>query len=676
MSTATLLNIILAGIAALLLALFQYLYKSNRNSFNMSLAFIRFITYFLILLLLINPKFERTTVYNEKPKLVVAVDNSESVKHLERTDQVNAVLDAVRQDEQLNSNFDLEYFQFGTEVNPLDSLSFDESESDINKIFKDLSQVYKDANAPMILITDGNQTLGTDYEYGSKSYKHPIFPVVLGDSTTYSDLKIEQLNVNKYAYLKNRLPVEVFITYSGNAAVNSQLVINSGNARVFTQNLSFSESENSKLVNLTLPANRVGVVTYTATIVPLDNEKNRVNNSKPFAVEVIDQKTNVAIVSAMIHPDLGALKKSIESNEQRTVDILKPGDFLRTMENYQLVILYQPNGTFRATMEAMRNANRNVFLITGTQTQWSFLNGIQDNFEQEVTSQQEDFQADLNDGYNTFIVDDLDFSSYPPLRSEFGALQVNIPFQTLLYKTINGNILDEPLLFTFEEASRREAVLIGENIWKWRAQSYLNNDNFETFDDFIGKLVQYLSSDRQRRRLTVNYESFYNGNSNIIISAQYFNKNYEFDNKANLEIILKNNRTDLSSTVPFVIRQNNYQVDLSGLDPGDYDFTVRSINGEASRSGSLTILNYNVEQQFLNANLNKLQAVAQSSSGKSFLIDQFIPLLSNLSNDSRFAIIQKSSKNVVPLIDFKILLGLLALSLATEWFIRKYNGLI
>ena len=37
-----------------------------------------------------------------------------------------------------------------------------------------------------------------------------VFPVVLGDTTTVLDLKINQINVNKYAFLKNKFPVEVF----------------------------------------------------------------------------------------------------------------------------------------------------------------------------------------------------------------------------------------------------------------------------------------------------------------------------------------------------------------------------------------------------------------------------------------------------------------------------------
>jgi len=78
----------------------------------------------------------------------------------------------------------------------------------------------------------------------------------------------------------------------------------------------------------------------------------------------------------------------------------------------------------------------------------------------------------------------------------------------------------------------------------------------------------------------------------------------------------------------------------------------------------------------LNANVTKLQQVATNSKGSIYFIKNTDSLIPNLLNDSRYSIVQKSTKNVVPLIDFKYLLALIALSLSIEWFLRKYNGLI
>ena len=676
MQIETLLYILIAGIVALLLALLQYLYKSKKSKLHLVLTFLRFITIFAVLLLLINPKFEKVTFYNEKPNLVIAIDNSESIKHLNQVDNANLLLNTLKNNAELNQRFSLEYYTFGNSIKTIDSLDYNESQTNLSSVFTNLAQIYKNTTSPTILITDGNQTYGRDYEFVSNNYKQPIYSIILGDTITYSDIKIQQLNVNKYAYLKNKFPVEIITVYNGNTTVNSQLRITLGNTAVFQQNLNFSKTQNSQTINVTLPANRVGVNTYVASITPIDNEKNIVNNTKPFAVEIINQKTNVAIISDMSHPDIGTLKKAIESNEQRSVSIVSPNEYLNTQDDFQMVILYQPNNTFKAVFEALDTNRSNRFVITGAQTQWSFLNEIQNNYTQEVTSQLEDLEASKNDNYATFIVDNLDFDGFPPLQSEFGSITFNTPAESLLYKRINSNIIDEPLMATLEYSNRREAVLFGEGIWSWRAQSYLNTKSFEQFDNFIGKLVQYLSSNRKRQRLNLNYESFYNENGNVKISAQFFNKNYVFDAKADLTITLKDTNLDTTSTIPFVLKQNNYQVDLSNFLAGDYDFTVTVNNGEVSQTGHLKILDYNVEQQFLNANVTKLQQVATNSAGASYFIEKSNALISDLLNDSRFAIIQKSSKKSVPLIDFKFLLALIAVSLAIEWFLRKYNGLI
>jgi hypothetical protein len=458
--------------------------------------------------------------------------------------------------------------------------------------------------------------------------------------------------------------------------VNTQVKITSGNATLFTQNVSFSKENSSQVINLTLPANRVGVNSYKAEIVPIENEKNVINNVKNFAVEVIDQKTNVAIVSDIIHPDLGALKKSIEVNEQRQASILNPNEFINQSNDFQLVILYQPNNSFRLVYDEVEKSKLNTFVISGVNTSWSALNGFQSFYTQNITNQTEDFQPLLNPNYSTFIIDDLNFSDFPPLTSEFGAVKFSVPVETILFKTVNGTQINEPLLATFEVNNRREAILLGEGIWRWRAQTYLDNQSFVEFDNFIGKLVQYLSSNQKKTRLNVSYESFYNGNDDVKISTQYFNKNYEFDANATINITLKNKDTQDSRTFPFILKNTNYDVDLSGLAAGDYSFTVSVVIENISSSGEFKILDYNVEQQFLNANVTKLQTLATNSQGTTYFIADTKSLIDNLLKDDRFVTIQKSSKNVVPLIDWKFLLAIIALSLSAEWFIRKYNGLI
>jgi hypothetical protein len=624
----------------------------------------------------INPKFNKITYFNEKPNLLIAVDNTESVKYLDQDQKTRDLVGLLQKDEGLNERFDLKLFSFGKDVNNLEALSFDEKQTNPTVVFERFSQVYGNSIAPLILITDGNQTYGKDYEFAAQNYKQAVFPIILGDTTRYTDLKIEQLNVNKYAYLKNKFPIEIIAVYNGGEEVSTQLTVSSGNTIVFSENLTFNKEQSSRLVNLSLPANRPGVHSYKAELKPLANEKNTVNNIKNFAVEVIDRKTHVAIVSDIIHPDLGALKKSIESNEQRQASILKPTEFLNQKNDFQQVILYQPNQNFKLVYDEIQTLNINTFTILGPKTNWLEFNRLQSIMQQTVTNQYEDFQPSLNSNFNVFIVDDLNFSDFPPLQTEFGTATFSLPIEIILYKTVNGIQLNEPLLWSFEVNQKRAVVLNGEGIWRWRAQSYLDKKSFHDFDNFIGKIIQYLDSNQKRSRLNVSYESFYNGNDNVLLTAQFFNRTYEFDKTASLEITVKNKESEQSQKLPFILKQSNYQVDLSGMEAGDYVFTVQAQEENISQSGEFKILDYSVEQQFLNANVLKLQNLATLSQGTSYFINDTDALVDQLIKDERFPTIQKSTKKVVPLIDWKFLLAFIALSLSAEWFIRKYNGLI
>jgi aminoglycoside/choline kinase family phosphotransferase len=59
-----------------------------------------------------------------------------------------------------------------------------------------------------------------------------------------------------------------------------------------------------------------------------------------------------------------------------------------------------------------------------------------------------------------------------------------------------------------------------------------------------------------------------------------------------------------------------------------------------------------------------------------FLENEFDNLLDELLSNPKYKSVQRINKKTVPLINYKLLLLLIVLSLALEWFIRKYKGLI
>ncbi len=677
MSPETILYIVIAAVIAFALAVFMYGYRSTYSGkLKWVFGILRFLTLFAILILLINPKFKSETYTIVKPSLPVVIDNSSSISELNQKDNVSAIIEKLKENSSLNDAFDLSFFTFGNDFQATDSVTFTETNTNISKALSATNEVFKNTIAPTLLLTDGNQTLGNDYEFSSATFKNPVFPVILGDSIKYTDLKLERLNTNRYAFLKNQFPVEAILVYNGTGTVNSQFIVSQGAAIVHRENVSFSETDNTKTISLTLPASRVGLQKYTAQIVPLEDEKNKVNNSKQFAVEVIDQATNVLVVSAMVHPDMGMFKKAIETNEQRKVTFAKPAEAIAQLADNQLVILYQPNRSFATLFNEIETLKMNTFIISGTKTDWNFLNSAQTVFQKEVTGQREDAAAELNVNYGAFAMEDIGFSNFPPLPTLFGELQITVPHEVILNQTVSGFNTENAFLATAEINGKRDALWDAEEIWKWRAQSFLQNNNFQEFDAFIGKLVQYLASNKRRSRLEVSNESFYYNNSPIKISAQYFDKNYVFDMRASLTISVVHQESKARTVFPMLLKNNFYEVDVNSLPAGEYAYTVAVGDEAIARSGSFTILDFNVEQQFGNANVTKLRRVATNTKGAAYFPNEVDALIESLTNDDRFQSIQKGEQKIVPLIDWKYLLALIVLFLTAEWFIRKYNGLI
>ncbi|NND88685.1 MAG: VWA domain-containing protein, partial [Flavobacteriaceae bacterium] len=554
--------------------------------------------------------------------------------------------------------------------------TYGDQNTNISKALKSIDDIYRNETAPILLLSDGNQTLGSDYEFSSKTLNQPVYPIILGDSTIYTDLRIELLNTNRYAFLKNQFPVEVVLSYKGERPVRSSFVISQGNSQLFRQNVEFSENDNTITLNLTLPASAVGLQQYTATILPLEEERNTLNNTQRFAVEVIDQATNILVVSDVVHPDLGALKKSITSNDQRTFTLLTSSEAVSKLTEFQLVILYQPSSRFAAVFEEIDNQKKNTLLITGINTDWNFLASVQDRYDKEITNQTEEISGILNPNYGMFAVEDIGWNDFPPLSTQFGQLTINSPHEILLEQSINGFASEAPLLATLESNGERHAIFDAEGLWKWRAHSFLLNENFEAFDEWMAKLMQFLASSERRSRLEVNSEPFYYNNNRVMISAQYFDKNYVFDQRASLRINLINKDTDERIVYPMLLNNNFFEVDLNNLPAGNYTYTVVVEEEGVSRSGTFTLLDFNVEQQFDNANVTKLHRLATNTTGEAFFPSQLQDLIDSLVDNEAYKAIQKSEQKTVPLIDWKYLLALIILSLSLEWFIRKYNGLI
>lgn len=669
MQLQTLLLLLLAALVALAIVGFQYFYKSKKSGKTIIyLAFFRFLALFGLFSLLINPKFTKNNITIEKSNLVVLVDNSSSVKPFESA--IRGTLDAIKSNADLQEKFNIQEYKFGKALRIADSLTFNDKQTDVSQALNAVSGIYNNANTAVLLLTDGNQTLGQDYEFYANKYNYPVFPIAIGDTTQYEDVYIHQVNTNKYAFLKNKFPIEFYVSYEGEENKNIAVSISMDGNKVFSTQIQFNSSQKSKRINTFLEANSIGVKKIGILVESLSNEKNTNNNSKTVAVEVIDEKTNIGLVSAISHPDIGAFVKAIESNEQRSVRLIKPDNSLADLDEIDIFILYQPDVSFKAVYDFIQNKKASVLVVEGPKTDLNFLNRAQKSFQIETGYPIQEVFPTINPSFNFYDISDFKTDDFPPLLTKSGSVSFTGANQTLLQMQIRGIDLQNTLFGLTEADGAKTALFLGEGIWKWRLQSFRNDRNFENFDQFIGKLLLFLSDNKKKNRLDIVYQPIYEGATDARISATYFDETFVFD--ANAAIILKLNN---NKEIPMLVKNGYYEADLSDLIPGDYSFTAQVSNTPILKSGKFTILDFDVENQFFSTDDQKLEKLAQITKGSLIYPNQTGALLSQINSDTRFIPIQKSNENVVSLIDFQIILIIIIAALSAEWFIRKFNGL-
>jgi hypothetical protein len=675
MTTSTFLLLLLSLVIAFSLSFFFYLFKAKAKSkVNLVLAFLRFGSIFCLLLLLVNPMVSRNTLEIIKTPLVLVVDNSSSIIDLKANKTVVEIHEKLTQNKELQNKFDLQSYQFDSEFQSSETFNFKGKQTNIDEVAKNLKSSFKNSTFPTVLITDGNQTSGNDYVYSFDS-NNKVYPVIVGDTTTFLDLKVNQLNVNKYAFLKNKFPVEVFLQYSGNKKLTANFSISQGTSVLNTQSVTFSPSKKSMILNVLLPADKVGLQIFKAKILSKEKEKNTYNNSKTFAVEVLEQKTNIVIFATINHPDIGALKRAIQSNAQRKVTILNPLE-INNLQNFSICIMYQPTAEFKSVFEKSKLAGINTFIITGTNTDFNFLNQQQVNLNFKMSGQKEDYLARFNSQFSLFAIDDFGFENFPPLQNSFGTVTTNGNVSTLLSSKIRNIETTAPLLAFAENQGKRSAFLLGENSWKWRSKSHVDSKSFEKYDIFIDKIIQYLASNDSKKSLVVSHNYFYNSGDAIEISAQYFNKNYEFDEKARLTILITNLKTKQKKNYDLLRGKNLFKVNLDGLLAGQYTFLVKELNSNTTYNSNFEILDFDIEKQFVNPDVLKLSQLASETKGAVYYPNQIDDLIKSLLENDKYNAIQKSVNTKTPMIDWIWLLILIVLLLSSEWFIRKYNGML
>ncbi|NLF43622.1 MAG: hypothetical protein GX587_13080, partial [Bacteroidales bacterium] len=480
------------------------LYRKNKREslpvwLNALLGAVRFVAVFVISFLLLSPMIRQRKNEIEKPIIVFAHDNSSSIMSVAdsnffRNDYKDLLDKTIKQ---LNETYDLKYFSFGESLKETysDSMRFDEKLSDLSLVFSEVSKRYTNRNVGAIVFaSDGIYNRGMNPLYQTEDLPYPVYTVALGDTIRYKDLLIKEVKHNRIAFSGNVFPVNVNIEALEAKGQKAIVSISKDNRILSREERSVSDDDFFVTVPFQLEASSVGIQRYHVEVAVVEGEKTISNNVQDFFVEVIDSRQKILILAQSPHPDLGALKMSLDANDNYETELQFIENFKGNINDYNLIVLHQLPSDRNSMKSIMAEIVRNqtaVLLIVGTQTDVNAMSGLFPGLDFNLRSNNynESF-AIINNAFPLFslqsgTIDALE--SFPPLFTKFGNWRFPANTFALIYQKIGSVATEQPLMFFTSSQGCKLGVLGGEGIWRWRLTDFLKNNNHQVFQEWLFK---------------------------------------------------------------------------------------------------------------------------------------------------------------------------------------------
>ena len=312
-----------------------------------ALGFLRWTAVTLISALLLSPLLKTTEKETKRPVIVLAQDESESIRAAMDSTELRDYLDRFGElRRQLEQNYEVVSYGFGSEVRESGEFTFDDKVTNISKVLEQTYDLYSNQNlGAVILASDGIFNEGSNPIYTGARLGAPIYAVALGDTIPKKDLFIRRVFHNQIAYLGDRFSVEIdlsAVNCSGNA---TSLTISQieGNTTPRLQQIPIQVQGDDFFAThqFLLEASAPGVQRFRVQLTPVSGEATTVNNTKDFFIDVLDARTRVLIVAHSPHPDLSALKQAILTNKNYEVEIAYSNDLQVQPADFDFVIFHQ-----------------------------------------------------------------------------------------------------------------------------------------------------------------------------------------------------------------------------------------------------------------------------------------------------------------------------------------------
>ncbi|HSO86280.1 MAG TPA: hypothetical protein VLQ91_07005 [Draconibacterium sp.] len=679
-----------AILAASGVALLMYFRNKDNNELSKNriwfLMTLRFFSFFTIAFLLLSPFIKTLKKITRNPVIIAAWDNSSSIISTPDSVTIAAEIKNIREQvkSELSSKYTVVEYSFGENAKLLEELNFTEKKTDYSDVINAVVNNHFNENiGALILVGDGINNQGKNPVNLMNEINFPIYTIGFGDTTEIVDSRIQDIRVNRTSFSGNKFPVEIDARFSKLKGKPVRLSVIQNEKEIAGVMVTPPNQNYFYTQELILDAGEAGLKHFTVKTEIVENERNTKNNQAGFVINVLEKKQKILILSDGPHPDIGAIKNTLDLQTTYDVSVFTEEPYPGNLSEFNLLILNQLPSSGKSVADIVKNAQNSripILFIVGNKTFLPQLNALsQGAVISPLAGSGEEAQATLNTAFATFNLSE-DFkeilSRFPPLQVSFADYELDANFTPLFYQKIMNIETAKPLLATGTLNGRKTGFIFGEGIWRWRLYNYYVNQNHALFNELVNQLIQYLALRQNEDNFIIDFKPVYAETDDIILKAEVYNDAFERINTEEVKIKIQNSgNEELEFT--FDVQGNDYFLNAGHLPMGDYTFSASvDIAGKTfSETGRFTIVPVNFENLDLRANHNLLYQLAFQSGGRFYNTNQSEQMITDLQNNNRLKATSYLQEMVNELINLKWLFFVVLLLLSVEWFLRKFWGL-
>ncbi|HZH72082.1 MAG TPA: hypothetical protein VFD91_06300, partial [Mariniphaga sp.] len=584
-----LLLVLLAAIGIILL-----MYYRNKNSKELTrgqrtlLIFLRFISFSLIAFLLLSPFFQTLKRTVQRPLVIAAWDNSNSIVSTEDSVSISEEIKQIKNTitQTLGEEYRLVHYVFGQETSFEGDLSFSEKKSDYGNLFSTLTNNHFNEKIGAVIVAgDGIYNQGRNPLNMINNNTFPVYTIGIGDTTETTDARIQNIRVNRTAFSGNRFPVEIDVVLSQLQDVTLSLSI-SENGQQIAETLITAGSNNSfSTHNFLIDAGQPGLKQLVVEIEPDERERNTKNNQSSFVVNIMEDKQNILILSAGPHPDIGAIANTLEQQDSYDVTVIHEEPYPADLSDFNLIILHQLPTAGKSIRWLTSNELTKIpmLFIIGPKTLIPQFNALGTGVTIEpLPGSREDAQAIINPAFGTFTLSEQFrelVPGFPPLQTLYANYHLDPDITPLLYQKIKNIETGKPLVATGVLNGRKTGFIFGEGLWKWRLYNFYTGHTHNQFNELINQSIQYLALRENEDNFIINFEPVYAETDDVIFTAELYNDAFERVTGEEINITISN---ELNDTFHFTFdtRNDSYFLNAGRLFVGTYSFVGEVVLGE------------------------------------------------------------------------------------------------